>query len=204
MLKSAFTTQIYSSAANFSLELTIRIDTITLNRTNQEFRMCGAAVKLKHADDPDVPSPSWQRDLCFGCGSQNPIGLHLKFVLSPEGKSYVCEFEIGSNFGGPPGHAHGGIIATILDEAMGKANKLEGKIAVTSRMEVDYLRPVPLDQPLVVEGSILRTDGRALYNVGELRNAKGVLLARSRGKFVIIDPEIMFASELKKERGITS
>lgn len=151
-------------------------------------------------DDDSVTSPSWPRDHCFGCGSKNPAGLQLKFALSPDGTRYTCEFELGSNFVGPPGHAHGGIIATILDEAMGKANKLEGKVAVTSRMEVDYLRPVPLGQPLVVEGRVLRTDGRALYNVGELRNAKGVLLARSRGKFVTIDPESMFSRELEEER----
>jgi hypothetical protein len=58
----------------------------------------------------------WQRDFCFGCGPANPGGLQLKFVLAPGGDSYVCEFELGVQFGGPPGHAHGGIVATILDE----------------------------------------------------------------------------------------
>lgn len=101
---------------------------------------------------PEIPTQSWQRNRCFGCGVANPGGLQLKFVLSPGGRSYVCEFELGDRFGGPPGHAHGGIIATILDEAMGKANKLKGKVALTRRLEVDYLRPVPLDEPLVAEG----------------------------------------------------
>jgi uncharacterized protein (TIGR00369 family) len=161
-------------------------------------------MKLEHPDDDDVSSPPWKRDLCFGCGPANPNGLQLKFALGADGKSYVCEFEIGSTFGGPPGHAHGGIIAAILDEAMGKANKLEGKVALTSRIEVDYFRPVPLGQPLVAEGRILRMEGRALYNTGELRNAKGHILARSRGKFLIIDAEKMFARELEKERRGTS
>jgi uncharacterized protein (TIGR00369 family) len=148
----------------------------------------------------DVAARSWQRHRCFGCGAANPGGLQLKFVLSPAGRSYVCEFELSAQFGGPPGHAHGGIIATILDEAMGKANKLKGKIALTRRLEVDYLRPVPLDQPLVAEGSIIRVRGRALYNRAELRNAAGVVLARSRGKFMSIDAEKMFSRELAEER----
>jgi uncharacterized protein (TIGR00369 family) len=156
-------------------------------------------MRLEDADG-DLPSSPWPRDFCFGCGSQNPIGLQLKFALSPNGKSYACEFELGSSFVGPPGHAHGGIIATILDEAMGKANKLKGKVALTRRIEVDYFRPVPLGQPLVVEGRVLRMTGRALYNIGELRNAKGHILARSRGKFLTIDAEEMFARELEKER----
>lgn len=150
--------------------------------------------------DHDVSSAMWPRDGCFGCGPANPHGLHLNFALAPGGKSYVCEFSLDEHFVGPPGHAHGGIIATILDEAMGKANKLKSKIALTRQMQVDYLRPVPLRQPLVVEGRIVRTRGRVLYNLGELRNAKGDVLARSRGKFLAINPEKMFLRELEAER----
>jgi uncharacterized protein (TIGR00369 family) len=153
-----------------------------------------------HDHDHDVPSLTWQRDGCFGCGPGNPCGLQLNFELSPDGKSYICEFELGNSFIGPPGHLHGGIIATILDEAMGKANKLKSKVALTRRMEVEYLRPVPIGQPLVVEGRVSRTVGRALYNYAELRNTNGGVLARSRGKFMVIDAEKMFARELKNEQ----
>jgi len=150
--------------------------------------------------DHDVSTAGWQRDGCFGCGPANPQGLHLNFTLAPAGKSYICEFSLSENFVGPPGHAHGGIIATILDEAMGKANKLKSKVALTREMQVDYLRPVPLGKPLVAEGRVVRTRGRALYNLGELRNAKGDVLARSRGKFLSINPEKMFPVELEEER----
>ena len=83
---------------------------------------------------------------------------------------------------------------------MGKANKLKSKVALTREMQVDYLRPVPLRQSLVVEGRILRTRGRMLYNKGELRNANGDVLARSSGKFMSINPEKMFSRELEQER----
>jgi uncharacterized protein (TIGR00369 family) len=157
-------------------------------------------MQTRQTRRPNVPSPGWQRDHCFGCGPANPDGLKLSFILSPGGNSYVCEFQLSARFGGPPGHAHGGIIATILDEAMGKANKLRSKVALTRRIEVDYLRPVPLGQPLVVEGCIVRARGRALYNRAELRSAQGAVLARSRGKFLTIDAEKMFARELQEER----
>jgi uncharacterized protein (TIGR00369 family) len=146
------------------------------------------------------PAGAWERDGCFGCGPANSTGLQLHFTLGPTGNSYICAFTIADRFVGPPGHAHGGIIATILDEAMGKANKLKSKVALTRRMEVEYLRPVPLGQPLVVEGRVVRTRGRALYNRGELRNAKGEVLARSRGKFLAINAERMFAREIENER----
>ena len=142
----------------------------------------------------------WKRDYCFGCGPANPIGLRLKFEVGPRGDSYIAGFELGTQFGGPPGHAHGGIIATILDEAMSKANKLQRRIALTSRIEVEYLRPVPLGKPLVVEGRIARVRGRATYNRAEIRNSEGVVLARSRGKFLVVDAEKKFARELEQER----
>ncbi len=159
----------------------------------------------KLAPDPAVPSPAWQRDTCFGCGPANPSGLQLHFALAEDGKSYVCEFSLAGRFVGPPGHAHGGIIATIFDEAMSKANKLvsrklNGRAALTRRLHVEYLRPVPLGQPLVVRGSVSRMSGRAIYNHAELRNAKGDVLARSRGKFLTIDAEKMFAREHEIER----
>jgi acyl-CoA thioesterase FadM len=84
---------------------------------------------------------------------------------------------------------------------MGKANKLKNKVALTRRLEVEYLRPVPLGQPLVAEGRISRMRGRALYNTAELRSATGDVLARSRGTFLAIDAEKMFARELEDEGG---
>jgi len=85
---------------------------------------------------------------CFGCGPANDCGLKLEFHLNEDHKRIVCEFVLAQRFEGPPSHAHGGIIATILDEAMGKVSKLRGIIAVTGTMQVNYIRPVPLaEQP---------------------------------------------------------
>jgi uncharacterized protein (TIGR00369 family) len=174
------------------------------NRSRQTtFPLESPAMPGTHAYGHNVSSSGWQRDHCFGCGAANPGGLQMKFIISPSGDSYVCEFELGPAFGGPPGHAHGGIIATVLDEAMSKANKLRGMIALTRRIEVEYLRPVPLSQPLWAEGRVSRIRGRALYNQAELRNAEGVVLARGRGKFLAIDAETMFARELEEERKST-
>ena len=92
---------------------------------------------------------------------------------------------------------HGGIIATILDEAMGKVNKLRDVIALTGRMEVDYLLPVPLATPLTVEGWEVR-DSQHIHQAA-IRNAVGEVLAESKGTFIEIDPHRMFAKFLKKE-----
>ncbi len=153
----------------------------------------------RHAHVDDFQS-ELRRHNCFGCGPDNPRGLHLEFFLNEAKDAFVSEFSLDDSFTGPPGHLHGGIIATILDEAMGKANKLRDRIAVTRSLTVEYLRPVPLHRPLVAEGRVVRVRGRVLYNRGEIRTRDGQVLARSRGVFYTIDPEKMFARELEAER----
>jgi uncharacterized protein (TIGR00369 family) len=129
---------------------------------------------------------------CFACGQDNPDGMHLKFYVDAAGKHYTCRFRLGKRYTGPPGHCHGGIIATILDDAMSKLNKLRDLPAATARMTVEYLRPVPLYEPLRVESHEISKRGRRLTRAAEILDQKGTLLARSRGVFVMIDPHHVF------------
>ena len=91
------------------------------------------------------------QNACFACGPDNAAGMHLKFSYNGKRKTFVCRFRLDERYTGPPGYCHGGIIATILDEAMGKVNKIREVIAMTAQMKIDYLRPVPLNRPLRVE-----------------------------------------------------
>ena len=97
---------------------------------------------------------------CFGCGPDNEAGLRLKFVADPQSERSSAASGSTSDSTGPPAHAHGGIIATILDEAMGKVSKLRGVVALTGSMTIDYLKPVPLNKPLITEGWEGRVRGR--------------------------------------------
>jgi len=129
---------------------------------------------------------------CFACGLDNPDGMHLKFQADASGTHYSCRFRLGKRYSGPPGHCHGGIIATILDDAMSKLNKLRDQPAATARMTVEYLRPVPLHQALRVESREISRRGRKLNRTAEIMDEKGTVLARSRGVFVMIDPHQVF------------
>jgi uncharacterized protein (TIGR00369 family) len=146
----------------------------------------------------DTPYVRLQKNYCFGCGKNNPEGMRLKFTYEEERDCFVCRFRLGKRYSGPPGHAHGGIIATILDEAMGKVNKLRQVIALTSQITVDYLKPVPLNKPLRVESREVRVRGRRHINTAEILNPKGEVLARSQGLFIAIDPEKMFAKFVER------
>src|SRR5215470_17592866 len=134
-----------------------------------------------------------QKNYCFACGKNNPEGMRLRFTYDEDRDCFVCRFRLGKRYTGPPGHAHGGIIATILDEAMGKVNKLRHVIAVTSEITVNYLKPVPLNKPLRVESRELRVRGRRHINMAEILNGRDEVLARSQGTFIAIDPDRMFA-----------
>jgi len=146
----------------------------------------------------DTPYIRMQKNYCFGCGNHNPDGMRLKFVHDGETNFFVCRFRLGKRYTGPPGHAHGGIIATILDEAMGKVNKLRNVIALTSEITVNYLKPVPLNTPLRVESREVRVRGRRHINKAEIINQKNEVLARSQGLFIAIDPQKLFAKFVER------
>ena len=124
---------------------------------------------------------------CFGCGLQNPTGLRLRFFLNEEG-SVVCHARLARRFSGPPGHAHGGIIATLLDEAMSKANRARGVIAMTRHIEVEYLRPVPVSVSLTLTARHVSASGRRHYTEAQIADGSGQILATARAVFVAIDP----------------
>src|SRR5438445_11769814 len=139
-----------------------------------------------------------QKNYCFACGQDNPDGMRLKFSLDEERQTFVCKFRLGKRYTGPPGHCHGGIIASILDDAMGKVNKLHHVVALTKEMTVEYLKPVPLRTPLHVEGRAVSVNGRQHINEAEIRNDKNEILARSKGIVIAIDPEKMFAKFVER------
>jgi uncharacterized protein (TIGR00369 family) len=138
------------------------------------------------------------KNQCFACGPDNLAGMHLKFTYDKKRKTFVCRFRLDERYTGPPGHCHGGIIATILDEAMGKVNKLRQVIAVTAQMTVNYLRPVPLNKPLRVESREVSSLQRKHVNMGEILNQKGEVLARGQALFISVDAERMFAKFVKR------
>jgi uncharacterized protein (TIGR00369 family) len=156
-----------------------------------------AMSKKPHGRGHGLRNVAIRKNQCFACGPDNAAGMHLKFTYDKKRKAFVCRFRLDERYTGPPGHCHGGIIATILDEAMGKVNKLRQVIAVTAQMTVDYLRPVPLNQPLRVESRDVSSLRRKHVNRGEILNQKGEVLARGEALFISVDAEGLFAKFVK-------
>lgn len=124
---------------------------------------------------------------CFGCGPANPIGLHLEFMLAEDG-TVVCMTSIPNTFEGPRGFLHGGIIATLLDEAMSKAVRSHNLIAMTRHMEVDYQRPVPSSAQIRLESRVYHHEGRKHWAEANILDHSGTVLAHGKGLFVEVRP----------------
>ena len=123
---------------------------------------------------------------CFGCGGDNAGGMKLTFEQDNVNRRIVGRFVLGERYQGGAGFAHGGIIATLLDEAMGKVCRFREVRAVTAELTVEYLKPVNVRSEIVVEGRETEQKGRNLFMAGEIRNEVGEVLARGKGRFVVI------------------
>jgi acyl-coenzyme A thioesterase PaaI-like protein len=122
------------------------------------------------------------------CGEANPEGLRLKFQYDPAKRSAQCSLRIAAKYQGATGFAHGGIIATLLDEAMAKTNGMGGVRAVTLRISVSYRKMTPVREELKLVGWRTVQRGRKLYLRSELRSNENVLLADARGLFLALPP----------------
>ena len=138
---------------------------------------------------------------CFVCGAANPRGMYLAFEQDGTAKRIRGRFRLSSDYQGGEGFIHGGIIATLLDEVMSKANRFRKARAVTAELNVEYLKPVRVGEDLLVEGWETDAKGRNLFLQGEIRDLSGNLLARGRGRFVDLDaPRDPHAEEMVDSR----
>jgi len=131
------------------------------------------------------PNPA---NKCFGCGGDNSGGMKLMFEQDNTNRKIVGRFVLGERYQGGGGFVHGGIIATLLDEAMGKVCRFREARAVTAELTVEYLKPISVDEQILVEGRETGQKGRNLFIAGEIRNEAGEILARGRARFVVIAP----------------
>ena len=105
---------------------------------------------------------------CFGCGPLNADGLRLVFVPGPDGSS--VDFEVPERYQSWAGMAHGGIVALLLDEAVGWAAWHAGHPGVTGRLQVSYRRPLKLREPIRVVGKVERVRRTLVYANAYIEN----------------------------------
>jgi acyl-coenzyme A thioesterase PaaI-like protein len=131
---------------------------------------------------------------CFGCGTENPQGLRLEFAVERDDAGTITATSLPMLtrlHEGAPGYVHGGLIATMLDEAMSKLNRPLNALAMTRTLSIDYRRPVPVDVRLRLVATHAKRDGRKLHHSAELMLEDGTVLARGEALFVLVDPSVL-------------
>ena len=116
-------------------------------------------------------------------GPLNPLSaaMHLHFDAASGTTSGTATFE--TQFVGPPGMVHGGVIALAFDELLGATNVCLGLGAFTGTLSVRYERPTPIETEVVLEARVDRTEGRKVFTVGTISH-DGVVTARAEGVFI--------------------
>jgi uncharacterized protein (TIGR00369 family) len=122
---------------------------------------------------------------CFGCSPSNPAGLQLQFHEQAPGL-IETPYTAPEHVCGAPGVIHGGIQATLLDEALGMAihsKYADERIVVTVDFKLRYRRPAPTGTPLILRARHLRAEGRDHYLEGEILDADGKVLTRAEARW---------------------
>ncbi len=119
---------------------------------------------------------------CLGCGPDAEHGFRL--VAHRTGDVVEATHVFTTAQSGAPGIAHGGAVATVVDDLLGYLLYVVRKPGVTRKLEVEYLKPVLLDRPYVLRGRVDSLDGRKIWVSCEGHDADGVLTFRGSGLFL--------------------
>ena len=123
-----------------------------------------------------------EHPFCIVCGRANGCGLGLRFSLRDDG-GVEARFECKARFQGYEGLLHGGVTSLLLDGAMTNCLFARGIVAVTAEITVRFRHPIALDEPLVVQAHIIRS--QAPLHIAEAHIVQaGEVKATGTGKFM--------------------
>lgn len=150
-----------------------------------------AAAPVRHPQAPAPGEPLGSHyDQCFGCGDGQQHGLHLS-ARAGQGVDVTAEFTVRPAHQGAPGLAHGGVLTTALDETMGALQWMMQTIAVTGRLEADFVRPVPVGTVLYLEAAVRAVHGRKIFTsaTGRIGGPEGPVAVRAEALFIEVKVE---------------
>lgn len=119
---------------------------------------------------------------CFVCGEKNSHGLHLKFSIH-EGKA-SAEFVPQKIHQGYKDIVHGGIISTLIDEAMVKAALMQGMTAITAEITVRFKNPLMIGEKAIVEATIIKMNKRIIETSARIKKTDDTLIAEGHAKLL--------------------
>ena len=153
-----------------------------------------AVLPADHALEIEVPKKGGEANFDFPAtspvsGRVNAVAPPMVYEKDPSaGKTTVAHVTFGRRYEGPPGHVHGGWVAAVLDEILGRAQRFSGQMGMTGRLEIRYRAPSPLYKRLRASATFQSLDGRKVTVKGDLCDGDRTL-ATATGVFVHVDFE---------------
>ncbi len=142
--------------------------------------------------------------MCFICGLENPVGLHLHLYEVEPGVVQAA-YTAPEHFQGYPGVLHGGIVGAILDVVSGRSqmgsDPLHPRFMFTARLEVKYRKNVPIGKALKVIGKAGKTKGKLAEAWAGIYDAETDELLAEGNALLINVPEDQFDSSRLEELG---
>ena len=130
-------------------------------------------------------------------GPLSPVSVPLNLAI--EGDKVVGRVNFGASFEGPPGHVHGGWVASAFDEVMGMVQAHFSEPGMTRKLAVRYQKPTPLNTDLIFVAWIESIRGRKIVTRAEAFNGDEQI-ADAEGLFISVDFEAL-RSSLKQKSG---
>jgi acyl-coenzyme A thioesterase PaaI-like protein len=134
-----------------------------------------------HREGVDLPP---HHEQCLGCGPDNPHGHHLQ--VRRHGDGVVADHTFDNRHVGAPGIAHGGAVATVIDDLYGFLLYLVGTPAVTRQLTVEYRAPVMIGISYRLQAQVQRHEGRKLFLVASIAGPDGSVVGTSTAVFVAV------------------
>jgi len=136
--------------------------------------------------------------LCFVCGLSNAFGLQLRFDITAPGE-VTSLFTVPERYQGFPGVVHGGIVAAMLDEVCARAHIGidPPRFMYTARLEVRYRKNVPVEQPLRIVGTALKSKSRIATSSGVIYAPDGEVLVEADALLVDVPQEYLQGADLE-------
>ncbi len=140
---------------------------------------------------PSITGQDWHKPDCFGCGPLNPHGLHADFRFHEETGEVRFSYTSRSHQEGAPGYVHGGVLASLLDEAQGVLCFHVGHAVMTDELSMKYHVATPLNSSFHVRCWLTAVRRKRLYTRATIQNDEGVTLVSSRAVWYVLSERLM-------------
>lgn len=151
-----------------------------------------------------VRLPQMVMDQSFVSGDSTGERVVVRYYRNDADRSLVAKALVGPGTQGPPGHVHGGCMASLLDEAMGGAAWMAGHQSVAAELKTRFRNMLPIGTRLLIEARVDSVDGRKVRTKGNLRSEDGTTFAEGEALFITLDPNKFGALAAEASRIFTA